>query len=333
MVSERFCGICGFRLTPTGRIEGYIEGRYFDLHRCKQCETTSASPPEADQELYDIIYKNADALPGYWRYSGYASEVIKENQPLTYLASREDMYWAVERFLSTVSGQKKRLKVLEIGSGLGYLTYSVAQAGFNIRGLELSSAAVAQSRQRYGDLFACGSVEEYAASHTESFDRIIVTEVIEHVADPVALLKTAMRLMHHNGKMLVTTPNRSYFLGDRCWGSDLPPVHVWWFSEKSMRALAARLDTKVHIPSFWSFNCKYPGYPFDRWFKKSYRIEPVLDQERRPRTYRGGSRGNRKSWLASNVPWRLQRLYMVGLNVLLNPSGKRETLAAVFSKI
>src|SRR5436190_13234836 len=96
--TDHTCGICGSLLIPTKMIEGYVEGQYFQLHFCKRCITTSAFPRDADQALYDSIYKNADSLPGYWRYAGYARQVLKESDPLVFLSSQEDMYWAVARF-------------------------------------------------------------------------------------------------------------------------------------------------------------------------------------------------------------------------------------------
>jgi SAM-dependent methyltransferase len=310
-------------------LQGYIEDRSFDVYACDRCDTRRASPLESDERIYDAIYRNADALPGYWRYGHYAKEVLKLPEPLDFLASAEDVYWAVRQCLRQTSRVGRPLRVLEVGSGLGYLTHSISRAGYDIVGLEISSTAVARARERYGDLFVCASVEDYARHQGASFDVIIIAEVIEHLTDPISVLKHVVRLVAPQGRILVTTPNRSYFLGRRRWGSDLPPVHLWWFSERSMEAVADRLGMKLELLNFRGFNYTHPQDPLERWLSESYREGPVLNKDGSPNV--AAMRGPPpRSWFATHVPWRIQTLWMAALGLLFNPTARRKTLAAVF---
>jgi len=44
-----------------------------------------------------------------------------------------------------------------------------------------------------------------------SFDTIIAGDVIEHLENPYLLLKECNRVLRHNGKLIITTPNPVYF--------------------------------------------------------------------------------------------------------------------------
>jgi SAM-dependent methyltransferase len=168
--------------------------------------------------------------------------------------------------------------LLEVGSGLGYLTYSLAKSGYNIRGLELSTKAVAAAQKRYGDLYDAGDLFELTRSAPGAYDVVILTEVIEHLSDPLSFLAAARGLLAPGGVILLTTPNKSLYPPTSYWQTDNPPVHLWWFSEASMRQMAIGLGMQIHFGDFTAFNAGRmfgrPAGPPD-----SNYCAPILDAE------------------------------------------------------
>jgi 2-polyprenyl-3-methyl-5-hydroxy-6-metoxy-1,4-benzoquinol methylase len=87
----------------------------------------------------------------------------------------------------------------------------------------------------------------YCAEVTEEWqgrvDVAVCFSVIEHVADPVSLLRDSRRMLRAGGELLLSTPN----LDD--WMLELLPedygafffrtVHTWYFDAGSLRALAS----------------------------------------------------------------------------------------------
>ena len=123
---------------------------------------------------------------------------------------------------------------MEIGSGLGYLTYSLIKSNYNVVGLDISQTVVKQAIETFGDHYICANIYEYAQIDLEAFDIVILTEVIEHVNEPINFMESIKKILKPAGKIIITTPNKSFFPKDIIWASELPPIHCWWFSEEAM---------------------------------------------------------------------------------------------------
>lgn len=63
------------------------------------------------------------------------------------------MYFAIKEILAR--NNNKKAKILEVGSGLGYLTYAISQQGYNITGLDISHDAVKKAEKHFGKHFIC----------------------------------------------------------------------------------------------------------------------------------------------------------------------------------
>src|SRR5262249_24949038 len=159
--------------------------------------------------------------PGYSRYSYFQAEVARQKKPLQWLGDQEPAYWFIRRELEKLP---RSASILEIGSGLGYLTFSIRKSGYDIVGIDISDQAVANARALFGDIYARKNLFALAAEPAR-YDLVILTEVIEHVSDPIAFLKAAAAVLNPGGAILMTTPNKSVSTLDACWETENPPVH------------------------------------------------------------------------------------------------------------
>jgi len=79
----------------------------------------------------------------------------------------------------------------------------------------------------------------------EKFELVILGDIIEHVLNPVRLLKFAIRHMEDGGEIIVKTPNPYYINNIKKSIKDKPNVnleHVMWITPTMMMEIARRAD-------------------------------------------------------------------------------------------
>ena len=228
------CPLCQYPAEILNRSHpGYEQPATFVIAECSYCDAQFCHPMTADEKLYERVYEHAATLPGYSRYKWYTDQVGKQKDPLGWLAEQEEAY----AFIAGKVGGAKGGRVLEVGSGFGYLTFALRRAGYDVRGLELSERAVSAARARFGDFYELCDITQVDGSKFLA-DVIVMTEVVEHTADPLKLLRCLNGMLRPGGVALVTTPNKSAVAKGAYWMTDNPPVHFWWFSETTLRRLA-----------------------------------------------------------------------------------------------
>ncbi len=260
MINDKIkCFLCGERAElKHDQYSGYQEPFTFQIYHCTVCCTGFSLPRINDtKELYDTIYTNGPNIPGYHRYWVYSEGVKKTKKPLNYLAESENVYWGIRQALRQVVKDKKSTSILEVGSGLGYLTYSLNMEGYDSFGLDISDTVVNYATKNYGDYFICGDIFNFVEKKKNTYDVVILTEVIEHINEPLKFLKTLMELIKPKGHILLTSPNKSIFSTKAIWATDNPPIHCWWFSEKSILYFGDKLNADVNFINFSKYYKKH----------------------------------------------------------------------------
>ena len=257
-LNKSVCLLCGnLAHLKHDSYPGYQDPLIFKIYHCPTCHTAYSLPRVNTQKLYESIYKNGNCVPGYERYWKYYEKVKSLSNPLNYISNAESAYFAVKEILSEKIINKADFKILEIGSGMGYLTYSLKKDKYNIIGLDISKTAVEQAKKTFGDYYVCENLYEYSEKFIESYDIVILTEVIEHIEQPIDFINAITKLLKPQGLTIITTPNRSIYPEDVVWASDSPPVHLWWFSEESMIYIAKKLDLFVNFFDFTFYYKKH----------------------------------------------------------------------------
>jgi len=103
----------------------------------------------------------------------------------------------------SVAGPPARL--LDVGAGVGMLVRLAGERGWQAVGIDVDPAVVAYARARGLDV-RLGEVGKLALA-AESFDLVTLWNVIDFVADPVAMLDECHRVLVPGGRIFVRTPN------------------------------------------------------------------------------------------------------------------------------
>ena len=242
------CAICH---APAEVVEdaypGYRAPSRYQIAQCRGCEVSFAIPTQSDEELYELIYSQSAMIPGYDRYDYYASVICGARSPLDFLAAQEENYWAVREACASLPANAE---ILDAGSGLGYLAFALAAAGFRATGLDLSEEAVARARRRFGDYYVAADFFEWARRYPQRYDMVVMLELIEHVNDPRRWIDAALRLIKPGGCVLISTPNRRFYPTGTVWETEAPPVHLWWFSPAAIERLTNGSGVTIRYPDF-----------------------------------------------------------------------------------
>jgi SAM-dependent methyltransferase len=120
---------------------------------------------------------------------------------------RPENYYQSERqdIAELVPAEAKR--VLEVGCGQGLLGKLLRSRGHYVAGLELVPEVAEEARPNLDEIF-CGDVERaelpWAA---ESFDALVMADVLEHLLDPWRVLAKVVRCLRPGGVAVASVPN------------------------------------------------------------------------------------------------------------------------------
>ena len=215
------CALCG--ATHTRRLYKKFG---FGIERCRRCGLVYANPRAAEWiilERYSRGYFWDEYLPAAGAPEGRIDfEFIDGRHRL--------MLDLVRRH----APEGRRL--LEVGTGAGFFLKAAERAGWDVAGVELSAAGAAFARERLG----LDVREERAEAMTfepGSFDAAVMSDVIEHLFEPRAVLAAIHRALKPGGVIVISTPNFAalsrHALGV-AWSIISPLEHMYYFTEATL---------------------------------------------------------------------------------------------------
>lgn len=218
--------------------DGY--GRTLTLWRCRHCGFGFADREEV-REL-TALYECVD------------DEQYADSQDTRALQMRGVLCAGLETHPSARTA-------LDVGTGAGALLAEAARVGLVAVGVEPSVAFVELARSAAPDAEVLQGPFPHPALAGRAFDLVFIVDVIEHVADPVALLAAAAQALAPGGALVVVTPDCASVaarrLRDRWW--HLRVAHVGYFHRASLEVAARRAGLVVQAVQrpVWYFRVRH----------------------------------------------------------------------------
>ena len=102
-------------------------------------------------------------------------------------------------------------EVLEIGCGAGHILERINDG--RLTGLDISEIQIQRARKRLGhEVKLVKAPAEFLPFNDKHFDRIICTEVFEHVLEPARLLLEMKRALKDDGIISLSIPNENFII-------------------------------------------------------------------------------------------------------------------------
>ncbi|KYN44518.1 Hexaprenyldihydroxybenzoate methyltransferase, mitochondrial [Trachymyrmex septentrionalis] len=109
------------------------------------------------------------------------------------------------------------IKIVDVGCGGGILTERLARIGAQVTGID-ASADLINIAKEHAKLdpnitervnYIQTTVEDFSQKERESYDAVVASEVLEHVANAQLFLKKCVEILKPGGSIFITTENRT----------------------------------------------------------------------------------------------------------------------------
>lgn len=147
-------------------------------------------------------------------------------------------------------------RMLDIGCGIGSLVRYALDMGLDAYGIDFNTESIETGRSalNLNERLVAGNLLDLEThfSQTGTFDLVTLFEVVEHVSDPVALIRSAARQLKDGGLLALTCPNEDRWQPTGRIFVDYPPHHLtrWrpatlrrFLETQGFRHLCTRIDT------------------------------------------------------------------------------------------
>lgn len=245
------CLLCGTATRPV--LEAVRDNRFgspgeWTILRCGECGLEQTSPRPTGPELKTLYetYYNYGGESGT-TYTGWREKLLMSPLYRLFLQLDGDVSFHLE----AGSG-----RLLDVGCNEGRGLVLYRRNGFKPEGLELNSRAAEVARSRG---FMVYESDIAALQPALPFERIVLSNVLEHALDPKEMLGHISRLLVTGGEVWISLPNRRSALRalfGRHWVNWHLPFHIVHFDSATLRRALTEtgfsvVEERQVTPALW----------------------------------------------------------------------------------
>lgn len=242
------CKLCGTTDLPLFYTQG--DRHQYRFYRCPECRL--------------VVYDTRTGV----NQAKYIVSRVDPTAPTRQNRGHRQTYRFIQRYARPRGvGGRGRGRLLDLGCGDGTVLWLARRDGWEVRGVELFPEQTALVRQSLGLEVETSDIMSYEGE-AAAWDCVVLTHVLEHLADPVAALSKIGRLLKPGGVAVLEFPNIDAFdarvrrllerwrIHRRRYAPDYVPGHVQEFCRASFARAAGQA-----------------GLLLERW--ETYAVNPV----------------------------------------------------------
>jgi len=185
------CNCCGFS-TPKPFVKVHCDStnHLLNVVRCPRCGLLYLWPrpsPELGRKYFEDAYLGKGDFANHAYYRDHKMKFERCNRHLDAIESLNPPF----------------RKLFDIGAGQGHFLKTASVAGWQVQGMEISSAA----RQVTKEMFDIRLRDKIPSSNQQCYGVVTLWDVIEHLDDPKIVIRKATNLLAPGGYLVVQTGN------------------------------------------------------------------------------------------------------------------------------
>jgi 2-polyprenyl-3-methyl-5-hydroxy-6-metoxy-1,4-benzoquinol methylase len=228
MVHHNVCPLCssekiGLQLNCT---DHFISKKEFPVFKCAGCGFSFTQDYPEESEIAKF-YESDSYISHSDTSEGFSNKI--------YRFARSLMLHRKQKLIQNITGLKKGT-ILDIGSGTGHFVYTMKNAGWEAKGIEINEKA-----RNFAITHFCvdiSSPDKIPAIEAGSFDCVTLWHVLEHFHDPYKHISEIYRLVKPGAICVIALPNCSSYDAEhykRFWAAWDVPRHLWHFNPTTFR--------------------------------------------------------------------------------------------------
>lgn len=246
----------------------------FSVFSCLDCGSVFLGGLNIDSEYYKKYYDS-----GYYRDAG-----ISLFSNFSNLLFKFSVYRKQKLILSSLKKNEKRFSILDVGCGAGGFLLQLDDKKFIKNGVEINREGADICKKKGLKIY---EQDLMSINFSNKFDVISMWHVLEHLSDPVAMLKKIHSILSDKGILIFEVPNTDslgFRYGRKNWFHLDSPRHLILFNKRSIIKLCELSGFRVEcmknefydypLDLFWSIRKSkirflfYPLYPIIKFFSR-----------------------------------------------------------------
>lgn len=212
-MDEEICPVC------QGKVIFYTNTLGYQIHKCQNCGL-------------GVTKDLKTQIGGYHRDETYIEE--------------ESLFKNIFlKRINIINKFKKPGKTLEAGCSTGLMLTLLKNRGWQVLGVEISSKAAAAAKSRGIKVIVNNFMK---VKIDDEFDLVILNHTLEHLENPLEVIKKVNSLLSPGGVLFIDVPNFGGLtakLMKSSWPLLLPNEHLWHFSLKPLQILLQKQGFKT----------------------------------------------------------------------------------------
>jgi 2-polyprenyl-3-methyl-5-hydroxy-6-metoxy-1,4-benzoquinol methylase len=203
-----------------------LQEKHYHLHYCTVCSLVWLGNPPPPEEILE-------------HYGDQYHSIVSEGKE----GGKEDVSSKWRPAIREIEKYKSGGAILDMGCSSGNFLRSLSKDRWKPHGIEINPATAERARKDAGAEVFTGDVLDAAFPH-ESFDAITAFDVLEHMYQPVEVLKKVKTWLKPDGIIFLQVPNilswEARWFGSYWFGLDVPR-HLFHFSPRSLVTIGRTL--------------------------------------------------------------------------------------------